>query len=252
MAISEEEQMAAMLAEMGLDSIDQLDVNPIPEAPVRKKIQSSKSEVSDDEVSITEVNAVSTENSKAESQNSETPSSAKHDSSNIFQRSGLNRELTISSLVHLMGLPTATQMNVLDTKLDLLTSKLGIIQSKLERIQSHLDLVSANSPIERIEFQLNEVRTIMKKFFPQAFVGVSSQSTLETTKLAQPQVLTNKSKTSQAPNSESRNETKIITAVEPSQKQDSLELSEDEPLTDADYQAIEAMKMREKNDHDKK
>ena len=262
MAMSEEEQMAAMLAEMGVDESEIFtEENPIPKAPVSRKKEESENkseesqqlESSNIEVSSNDLNLEQPEITEGlETANDESMQKFEEKNPNLdasrarnFNSHSSSRELTVNSLIHLMGLPTTVQLNVVDTKLDLLTSKLSTIQSKLERIQSQLDLVTTNSPMERIEFQMTEVRTIMKKFFPLAFQNSASSPVLEAVKENKPQVLSNKPKSTESV----KNETKIVTNAVESSGLPNLE--EEEPLSDEDYQVLEAMKLREKNTESK-
>lgn len=254
MAMSEEEQMAAMLAEMGMDSLESLEEtvavqNPIPEGPVKRKTEevSNVSQVEEKTEFVENVAAQVTdqvpEDKISQEVNNEVAESQIEQIRTVRSAVGTNRELTISSLVHLMGLPTGTQVGVIDTKLDLIAAKLTTLQSKLDRLQSQLDLVTTNSPMERIEFQLTEVRSIMKKFFPNAFNSTSNSDNSQTAIQSKPQMLSNKSKSSNPVVTEApKKETAVHVDVPEAQKAE-----EEEPLTDADYQALEAMKLREKN-----
>jgi hypothetical protein len=133
-----------------------------------------------------------------------------------------------------MGLPTHSQVSLLDTKLDLILSKLGLLQSKVDRLQSQIDLISSQAPAERMEFQLTEIRTIMKKFFPDAFQSLLTSSQ-EPTKQSKAQVL---SSASQSSLKSVQKETNIVVAAESSEK---------EKLSDEEYQSLEAQKLREKS-----
>lgn len=251
MAISEEEQMAAMLAEMGVDNLDDLggiddklsQENPIPAAPVSKKnasetsndvqIENVQDNIADVKENLEDENALLNGNTQSVLEDE-----LKRPNNNKYSRASISgsRELTIQSLVHLMGLPTGVQVSVLDTKLDLISARLGTIQSKIDRLQSQIDIVLNESQSERMEFQLTEIRSIMKKFFPTAFQSQSASVDIKSNSQHKPQILSNKT-----PNEkETKKETTVHVAV--SEKD-----MEEEPLSDQDYQTIEAMKMREKS-----
>ena len=245
--MSEEEQMQAMLAEMGMSSIESLEestglsgANPIPEGPVKRNIEATASveqlpeesaeapiDLSGMEVTEDEIN---TEDETVALEETKKPSSFLSSRTSI----GSSRELTVSSLVHLMGLPTGLQIGVLDTKLDLVAAKLSTVQAKLEKIQTQMELLTTESPLERIEFQLTEVRSVMKKFFPLAFQSSPVSQENEPSVHPKPQMLSSKATDV---GKAARTETAVHVDVP--------QAEEEEPMTDEDYQVLESMKMRQ-------
>lgn len=83
-------------------------------------------------------------------------------------RRGASRDVPIATIVHLLGIPTQTDINVLDTKLDMLTSKVNALALKVDRLLSQLAGISNEFYVDRIDFQLADIRNMMKKVFPQA------------------------------------------------------------------------------------
>ncbi len=250
MGISEEEQMKAMLAEMGMDSLEELEEDsvtaidsyrPIPEGPVRREAQSESKEDGQPELENAIESIENEEGKKEEIQVGE-----KADSENlefqpqhVTQVNPQHRELSVPALLHLMGLPTASQITVLDTKMDLVLTKMTTLQSKIDRLNSQFEMLSATTATERLEFQVSEIRSIMKKFFPLAFSGGSPQ--VSSTKLGvvkSPVVVQSSEPTTSSVNSDKK-ETTVHVAVAPS------EVEEEEPLSDEDYQVLQSQKLRE-------
>ena len=75
----------------------------------------------------------------------------------------VSRELSVAALMHLAGLPTAAQVRVVEAKLDALTSKISAIGTRLERLAALVESSQVETLFERIDYQLAEVRTMLKK-----------------------------------------------------------------------------------------
>lgn len=78
-----------------------------------------------------------------------------------------SREMSLSSFIHLMGLPTANQITVLEAKIDSLTAKVNSLASKFERINQQFQASSNERYLDRIDYQLADLRAIIKKIFPR-------------------------------------------------------------------------------------
>lgn len=265
MSISEEEQMKAMLAEMGMDSIDELDsiegeekgFRPIPEGPVSRKSSTSSEEISSEEVQNelpqqagevlgSEINQVLNNIEVSEVADEKVVSATEPRASGQQQ----HRELSVSALLHLMGLPTGSQFTVLDTKLDLALTKMATLQAKIDRINSQFELLSATTGTERLEFQVSEIRSIMKKFFPQAFTGGSVQTSQSKMSAVKAPVVVPSSEplsSSSSDKAEQRKETSVHVDVAAAGAEE-----EEEPMTDEDYQVLESQKLRDQTKKDTK
>jgi len=225
MGISEEE-LKTMLAEMGMDALADLegdlgDFRPIPAGPVRRAVAPS---LEVEAMPITEEPAPEPE-VLLEPQVS-LPNNSQH------------RELSVTTLLHLMGMPTGSQLTVMDTKLDLVLTKMATLQAKIDRINSQFE----TSGTERLELQVTEIRSIMKKFFPQAFSGGSPQTSAAKLGTVKPTVVVQSSKPSSAGLEamvSERKETEVHIAVAPNEGNE-----DDEPISDEDYQVLEAQKLR--------
>jgi hypothetical protein len=223
---SEKNQMKAVLDEMGIDSFESLedlkDYRPIPEGPVRrpKVVEATNaSELSpelESQEDKSQTSEILAENINTE--NIETTLDQTYGGGISNDQVTQHSEITASTLLRLMGMPTSRQILVIDGKLDIILGKLMTLQAKIDRVNSQFEVLNASSSTDRLEFQVSEIRNIMKKFFPQAFSSVKT--------------------------SEVRSETEIHVNVAPQSLVEN-ENMEEEPLSDEDYQVLEAQKLRE-------
>lgn len=86
------------------------------------------------------------------------------------------RELPVSTLLHLVGVPTVAQFQLLESKMDALTAKLTAISSKLDRVSEVVLGISEGAAVGRVELQLLEVKNIVKQL--GAIRGSSLQNTV--------------------------------------------------------------------------
>ncbi|MDD2943397.1 MAG: hypothetical protein PHC51_10585 [bacterium] len=77
-------------------------------------------------------------------------------------RASTGRDVTVSSLLHLMGLPTVGSIELLEKKVDILSSKLASITVKIDRLVAQVNKTAGESYLDRIDYQLSELRTILK------------------------------------------------------------------------------------------
>ena len=91
---------------------------------------------------------------------------------------GKSRELTVSTLFHLMGLPSQQQLGVIEAKLDSLSNKLTALSSRIDRMSKYMSTSSNEQYLDRIDFQLADLRTMIKKVFPRvaAMEGLNMDS----------------------------------------------------------------------------
>lgn len=97
-------------------------------------------------------------------QESSSPAAA---ASGLQTESAKGRDLTVSTLVHLMGLPSHHQIAVLEAKLDAITSKITALSSRVDRFSKHVSSLTNEQYLDRIDFQLADIRTLIKKVFPR-------------------------------------------------------------------------------------
>lgn len=81
------------------------------------------------------------------------------------------RDISLTTLVHLLGLPTATQVDLLETKLDLLSTKVSQILVKLDRLVTDLSTMKNDATVDRIDFQLSDIRALLKRLVPTGIIG---------------------------------------------------------------------------------
>ena len=84
--------------------------------------------------------------------------------------SGGSRELAVSTLIHLMGLPTSNELAVLETKVDSVARKVNTLSLKIDRLAKESDERDFGSVLDRIDLQIADLRTLIKKVLPKAIV----------------------------------------------------------------------------------
>ncbi len=82
-----------------------------------------------------------------------------------------SRDVPVSSIVHLMGLATAKQLGVVEKQLDILTNRLTLLTTKIDRITTQLEVAQDGATLDRIDFQLADMKSILKKVLPHAMTG---------------------------------------------------------------------------------
>jgi hypothetical protein len=67
-------------------------------------------------------------------------------------------DMSISTFIHLLGVPTKDELNILDKKIDLIVSRLDSVVSKINMLSSDLSTGSLSSTLERIDEQLLSIK----------------------------------------------------------------------------------------------
>lgn len=195
MSLSEEEQVKAMLASMGVEAIDEeepqlVDLKDEAQASTPPEAESSTSAES---LSQDDLDSMFSAQPPSEPSSSKDSSSQQKPSAGIGPTAGVlpeipnasksssdhtqGKEFTVSALLHLLGLPTKAQVQVLESKLDAATAKLSTMSSKVERLSQQSDAAKNESLLERIDFQLSEIRAVLKKSSSLMASTVTSSST---------------------------------------------------------------------------
>ena len=93
------------------------------------------------------------------------------------RRSG-GRDLQVSALVHLMGLPTKDDYKVLEKKVDLLSNKLSSLAVKVDRLLTEISQTEIIGAIERVDMQVADLQAVVKKVLAKgaAFDGDAESS----------------------------------------------------------------------------
>lgn len=196
MSLSEEEQVKAMLASMGVEAVDEEEprfVDLKDEVPASTPPE-GKSSTSAGPLSQDALDSLLSAQPLSEPSSSKDSSSQQKPTTGIVPAVGVppeppnaskspsdhtqGKEFTVSALVHLLGLPTNAQMRVLESKLDAVTAKLSTMSSKVERLSQQSDAAKNESLLERIDFQLSEIRAVLKKSSSLMASTVTSSSRL--------------------------------------------------------------------------
>ena len=156
MPSTEEEQVQAMLDAIGVDTVDQIaetvfaSIGEPPTEPVPEPVPAAPVAAPVVERTVPVVERAASE------------------------RRGVSggRDVTISTLVHLLGVSTANQVSVLEAKVDELTAQMSLVLSKLERMNANLQQSKSEATLDRVDYQLSDLRALLKKVFPKLIAGV--------------------------------------------------------------------------------
>jgi len=227
MSANEEEQVRAMLEAMGVGAATES--LPMPElgSPARAEATSAP-QAAAPTMSISEaLSSIQgiTERPASPPAAPSTPSAA--------VASAHGREMSLSTLVHLLGLSTSSQVDLLETQIETLSTKVSAILLKLDRIAADLGTIKGDAAIDRIDFQITEIRALLKRVVPAAAAAGDIETKSDTTKSASGRAKILTSEVSK-PAAGKKPETKI---VEP----DNLEEFNKD---DASFQAKEAARIR--------
>lgn len=151
----------------------------------------------------------------------------------VDAKKAASRDVPISTVVHLLGLPTAQQLSILEGKVDLLNTKLSSVLSKLEKMGTEISAIKADATVGRIDFQINEIKALLKRIVGGTTASVGG--TEAKSSLSKARVIASETPES-APTK--KPETKIL-------EKDNLEEFEDEVLDDQSFQSQEAKRMRD-------
>ena len=216
MAANEEDQSRAMPGAMGVTTTDSAPANGEVPAPQASAVAETMP-ISDVLNTISNV--------------TERPAAA---GSSASGTSG--REMSLSTLVRLLGLSTNSQVSLLETQVEALTTKVATILLKLDRIALDLGAIKGDAAVDRIDFQITEIRALLKRVVPAAAASgeIETKSTTSKSTSSRAKILTSDVAKSGA-GATKKPETQI---VEP----DNFE--EFNKSDDASYQSTEAQRIR--------
>lgn len=86
------------------------------------------------------------------------------------------RDMGVSTLMHLMGVASSRELHILENKIDALTSKITSLGLKIERVSKVVSQTHDESYLDRIDFQLADIRNLFKKLFPKAYAMGESET----------------------------------------------------------------------------
>lgn len=103
-----------------------------------------------------------------------------------------SHEMTVPTMIHLLGLPSAAEIRILENKVDALTNEMKMIALKFDRLVSQLDRKNDDSALERIDYQISDVKSLIKKAFPNVIAASASVGALkeENEEAVAPMILT--------------------------------------------------------------
>jgi len=239
MAVTDEDQVRAMLESMGVDSTDA--AFPQEAAPAATPEASPA-------VAPT---AASAEAASASTARSESGAAVDMNAVNtLLEKRGVGgshgREMTLSTLVHLLGLSTASQINLLDSKFDVVNAKLTTILSKVERLAADLAVVKGEGAIDRIDFALTEMRVLLKRLVPSAGTVDAEPKSDSARPSARAKILSSETPKAEAKAPDAAAPAEAAAAPKPQTKiieKDNLE--EFQTQDDASFQATQAKQVRE-------
>ena len=82
-----------------------------------------------------------------------------------------SKDMGISALIHLLGLPTSGQVGVLEGRIDALEVRISSLILKLEKLSAHFEKSVNDSALDRIDFQLSDARALLKKIAGSIAIG---------------------------------------------------------------------------------
>ncbi|MFN8389452.1 MAG: hypothetical protein U0136_04100 [Bdellovibrionota bacterium] len=149
MPVSEEEQVRMMLEAMGASSIEEIEAEPPKYTPPEPAVPPP--------VAPAEAPVASAPQRPAD------PLPEPREPLHHERSFGSPRDITVPMLMRLLGLPNANQMSVMELKLDSLTVKVAALSTKLDRIMKTLDHMANEVTLDRIDFQLNTIRSMLRR-----------------------------------------------------------------------------------------
>lgn len=155
------------------------------------------------------------------------------------------REVPVSTVVHLLGLPTATQLSMLEGKIDILTTRVTSITSKLDRIASELALIKNDATTDRIDFQLNDIRGLLRRLVPKAAAAGDVEPVPESPRLQNAKARILSSAPPAAGAAEADKKTPAPAAEKKEAKKDEKDALEEFQVDDGTFQANEGRRVRQ-------
>lgn len=239
MAASEEDQVRSMLEAMGVGSIDETVPAQVEPPPAAKPV-------------AVDANADSAASRPAVAKAPELPAEIAGALVSAVGATGAERrgaasgttgrDVPVSTVVHLMGLPTAAQLALLEGKIDILTTRVTTVTTKLERIASELSLIKNDATTDRIDFQLNDIRGLLRRLVPKAAAAGEVEPVPESPRLqsAKARIL------SSEPTAPAADATKKDPAPTPAPaKKDEKDALEEFQMDNGDFQANEGRRVRQ-------
>jgi hypothetical protein len=179
MPVREEEQVKAMLETMGVASLADIDEAQAKLAAASENLQ--KSTQGDTQLQDSAVEQLLSDKLAGNKPAIQPVAGPREQGSGEHGHPTLEpaREMSVSTLVHLLGLPSAVQFSILEGRVEALSSRISAVLAKIDRLTNQMEATKTDTLIDRLEFQLSDIRTMLKKVVPG---GNSSSSKLEAAK----------------------------------------------------------------------
>lgn len=72
-------------------------------------------------------------------------------------------EMSVSSLMRLAGVPTSSELRLIEAKVDSIDRKLVALQAKLDKLSLTVGASSSEGFYDRVDFQLGEIKEMLSK-----------------------------------------------------------------------------------------
>jgi hypothetical protein len=84
-----------------------------------------------------------------------------------------SREVAVSTIIRLLGIPTVDDIALVEKKVDALTAKISSVQQRVERLAS---AIQSGSDFERFDVQLGDIHNLLKELLPRVITPKSSKN----------------------------------------------------------------------------
>lgn len=88
-------------------------------------------------------------------------------------------EVSAQTITRMMGIPTTTDIKLLEGKIELLSTKLNGITAKVERILTVLNSMPSAGDIDRMELQMGAIKALVREVVDVLASGAKDESTSE-------------------------------------------------------------------------
>jgi len=92
-----------------------------------------------------------------------------------------SREIPVSTLVRLLGLPTKSELSLVEAKIDTLTLKMATLSSKIDRLSTQVPQLF--SDFDRTNVQIADLREFMRKMLAAVVAQLNTPLKVEPTTL---------------------------------------------------------------------
>lgn len=83
-------------------------------------------------------------------------------------------EVSAATVTRMMGIPTLTDLKLIEGRIDLLTAKVTGMMTKLDRVVSGFNALPTASDMDRIDIQIGSMKSVMKEILEA--VGTDGES----------------------------------------------------------------------------